>query len=246
MLTTILDEPWETLLFGARQHAMLAAQMSNAINHCFDRDDWTCHVCGIRLPDYMEVDHLRGHHVCPVDDIQTICQFCHNLRHLAWATNRGRLRMIWAPKSSQIPLNILAWQVLLASPNREGEVIDEELAAAATGVSDIVKRRERILADIIGATPGKALFQVLLSLDHKLGKQAALKVARRLDGYLRFWPIAADRMLETSLTPAADFSHWRDGDFYRVSTDFITDYWQSTSSLEGLHTLIDNHQLLDI
>lgn len=246
MLTTILDQPWETLQFGARQHAMLAAQMSDAINHCFDRDDWTCHVCGIRLPDYMEVDHLRGHQACTVDEIRTICQFCHNLRHLAWGTNRGRLRMIWAPKSSQILLNILAWQVLLASPNEAGEVIDEELAAAAMEVSDIAKRRGIILADIIGGTPETTLLQVLFYLDHNQGKQSALKIVRRLDGYLRFWPIAADRMLEISLTPSADFSHWRDGDFHCVATEFITDYWQSKSSLEDLYTLIGNHQLLDI
>lgn len=228
---------------GARRHAVLAAQMADAVDACCERDDWTCHICGIRLRHFMEVDHLAGHQPCGVDDIRTICQFCHQLRHLVWAAQRGRLRLIWAPKSSQILLNIMAWQVLLASPTTTGQLIDEELTEAAKSVVKAAHRRERILADIIGGTHPVGFIEALRSLKRLKGEKAYIKTVKRLDQYVRFWPVATDRVLNISLPRTADLSHWREGDFHAIPSELLADHQRPPLALRRL---VHEHQMRKI
>ena len=244
VLKSIMRTPLEALVLGAREHALLAGQMPDSVDACFKRDDWTCHVCGIRIPGYMEVDHVSGHRPCPAGDLRTICQFCHNLRHALWSANRGRLRILWAPELKQRPLTILAWQVLLASPDGEGKTLDDELAAAAQGVAADAARRERVLADIIGAAHPGGLLESLFAVKRLKGEDALQSAVDRLDRYVRFWPAAARRANGTPVKASADFGHWRDSGFVSLSAQLISDRWNSQSSVDGLRSLFGSHQPL--
>ena len=74
---------------GARAHSELASNNPKAISECLARDDWTCCICRTRIPGFMEVDHVQSHGPCQADQLRTICQFCHNLRHPLWAALRA-------------------------------------------------------------------------------------------------------------------------------------------------------------
>lgn len=48
----------------------------------FERDDWTCRICGIRDIEIMEVDHLIPSSIRPdlksmMENLQTLCANCH-------------------------------------------------------------------------------------------------------------------------------------------------------------------------
>ncbi len=246
MLKSILRAPLETLVLGARSHAALAGQMADSVESCFERDDWTCHLCGIRLPGYMEVDHVNGHRPCSAEELRTICQFCHNLRHAVWAAGRGRLRILWAPSLRQRPLTVIAWAVLLASPGDSGDTADDELAQAAQGVAADVQRRERILADIIGAAHAGGLLESLFTLNRLRGGDALRNAVDSMDKYVRFWPAAAARASGISVSDSADFSCWRDGDFHSMSAELIADRRNADMSTDRLRALCGSHEPLDI
>ncbi|MCY3878036.1 MAG: HNH endonuclease [Rhodobacteraceae bacterium] len=221
MLLRILETPAEELVFGARFHAMLAGGSPAAIAACLRRDDWTCHICGIRLRNYMEVDHIHRHEAGA--SLRTICQFCHDLRHALWAANRGRLCVFWAPALAQIQLTRLAWHVLLASA-------EEELAPIADDIAADVRRRERVLADIVGTSDPAGILEAMITLKRLGGETEFQQAVSLLGGVLRFWPTAANRISGK----AAGLKHWRDGGFRDLSMDLISDHSVDAARLRDL------------
>lgn len=246
MLKSILSTPLEKLQIGAREHALLAVKMPDSIDACFERDDWTCHVCGIRLPLYMEVDHINGHQPCSAEDLRTICQFCHNIQHAIWAANRKRLKVIWAPSSKQSILTILAWQLLLSAPTNNIEIVDEDLVSIAKAIAESARRRELILSDIIGASHAGGLLEALLSIKRLKSQNEFQEIVDRLDKYVRFWPSASYRIIDIHPEEHADFGHWREDGFHSLSDSLIEEFRKSTTSLNYLMSLCESHHPLRI
>ncbi len=226
MILELIGAPQEILAMGAREHAILATQCSKAISTRLDRDDWTCHVCKIRIQGFMEVDHIESHTPCGTGGIRTICQFCHNLRHIVWAALRGRLRLIWAPSLDQVSLAKLAWQVLFASEGGSGDSLAPELSEAARTVVDDVARRELVLAHILGSAHAEGFLEALFSARSLMDREAFAKAASRLDHFVRFWPTAAGRTNGKGIPPASAFGCWKDGRFVDMSALAADQYWQ--------------------
>ena len=241
MLNEIMRTPLETSVLGARFHAVLAGGSRQAVAACLLRDSWTCHRCGIRLPGFMEVDHLSDHAPCSAGHLRTICQFCHNLRHAFWAAGRGRLRIIRAPALDQSAVTRIAWFVLLASEGTDGQPPDHDLAAAAHLIVNDAKRRERVLGDVLGTAHAAGLFEALFALKRLAGADAYWQSVDRLDSYVRFWPAAANRSGEKPGRACAAFSQWRDGDFHDMSAELVSAYWRSEASVEHLREICSRH-----
>ena len=245
MLNEIMQTPPEMSVLGARTHAALAAASRQAVAACLVRDSWTCHRCGIRLPGFMEVDHLTDHAPCGEGQMRTICQFCHNLRHAVWAASRGRLRIIRAPALDQVTVTRIAWFVLLASGGTDGSPPDHDLAAAAQIVASDAKRRERVLGDILGTAHAAGLFEALLALKRLAGEDVYVRTVDRLDRYVRFWPTASHRSDDKTERTCAVFSQWRDGDFHDISNELVSEYWRSEASVELLRKICGNHEPME-
>ena len=233
--------PRETSVLGARFHAVLAGGSRHAVAACLVRDNWTCHLCGIRLPGYMEIDHLAVHAPCSEVQMRTVCQFCHNLRHAFWAASRGRLRIIRAPALDQTAVTRIAWFTLLASTGIDGQPPDHDLAAAAHVIVGDAKRRECVLGDILGTAHAAGLFEALIALKRLAGEDAYLQTVDRFNGFVRFWPTAANRIVEEPVKACAAFSQWRDGDFHDIAAELVSDYWRCEASAEHLREICSRH-----
>lgn len=233
-LTRIMALSPETLGLGARKHCEIATQSAEAVAECFRRDAWTCHVCGVRLPNYMEVDHPVGHRECPSNDMKTICQFCHNLKHPLWAATQGRLRMFWAPGLTQCRISRIAWQVLLASKDRNGKVGEGEIAEAARHVVNDTRRRERVLENVVGTANPGALIDALHTTKRLVRKDVYQETLKRACRIVRFWPVAADRIDREVELPSAAFSSWSAGRFVDLSPELVSWYRQHLASPDQL------------
>ncbi|CAN0557160.1 unnamed protein product, partial [Laminaria digitata] len=81
MFSSLADTGLSILTLSAQQHNILNALMIDDIVEMMTREEWTCHRCGVHLPQMMEVDHLKGHALSGTSGIMPICQFCHDLKH---------------------------------------------------------------------------------------------------------------------------------------------------------------------
>lgn len=199
---------------GIRRHGALLAGQGKLIRKVFKRDGETCHVCGSRVPGHMEIDHIKGHRAgASADQLRTICQFCHNLKHPLWAAGRVRMVPILAPDIPQADLHRLAW-VVLAWRGLEDGPIDE---VAILG--DIEARRSAFLGRY-GCDSADSLFEAASGLpDHPSfrGRKArAIKTLARMDADLRFWPteLLAGR---EGFDPGSRLSTWGVGGFQVIA-----------------------------
>ena len=206
----VVTSPLDQLKHGAREHAVLATEHRQVFSRCLLRDDWTCHRCKTRLPGFMELDHVKSHDIHQEQNLRTICQFCHNLRHPLWAALRGRIRAFWSPATGQDSINRIAWSVL--SAERCGHKMPD-VQAAMHGFLEAIRHRELLLSDIIGSTHSEALFEAMLVSSRYMSSECSRHVARGLDQYIRFWPLAAERILEQPSRSSSTFSSWQGNRF---------------------------------
>ena len=221
-LSEILATSPLTLRHGARFHSRLAMLQAEETARRLLRDDWRCHVCGIRIPECMEVDHVEAHVPCAAAKLKTICQFCHDLRHPVWAGNRGRLQTVWAPDVSQTTLTRIAWAVFLSSTPDA----DAELQEAARDAAEAIARRESVLAAILGSAHAASLLEALRFCRNTSGAANGTNLARRLDSFVRFWPAAASRTVRRPEPCCSDLSRWDQDRFVRVANQAIAGFWK--------------------
>ena len=245
MFAEIANESPRLLAVGARAHAMIATAASDATVECLKRDDWTCHRCGIRLPGFMEIDHVESHDDSNPENLKAICQFCHNLRHPVWAALRGRLKIIWAPGLKQASIHRLAWHVLLASGFAGDEFTRAGLERAALSIADGIGRRECAASQILGSSHPEAFFEALLAAKSMLCETRFAELAMLLDASLRFWPAAVDRISEGCDRPSASVSCWREGGFADVAEDLQKRYWDSEFPGHALADLLRSEEFGD-
>ena len=242
MLSELLKCPADVAAMGARRHALHARGQAELFGQCFRRDDWTCRQCGFRFRGFMEIDHPGSHMDADLGSIRTICQFCHNLRHPVWADLKGRLRMIWAPSLTQDAIHRIAWLTLLASEDPSGFSIDGELAEAAREIVAATKRRERLIADVIGSSNPGGLFEAIFTVKPYCRRNRHLAAVASIDNLARFWPVAADRIVSPAPRPCAALSRWVRDRFEDISAEAVSEYWRREQSIEGLRRLCADHQ----
>lgn len=220
--------------FGSRFHAQLNCDSVSGIREVFNRDDWTCQTCKVRIPDYMEVDHRIHKPFCHAHDLTKICQFCHNLKHPVWASLRGRLRLIWLPKIPQEMVTRMAWAVYFSSYHENIPLYDEttENILAAVG------RREAILAELLGSSDPEGLFESLYIASRFRDTDRIVDKIRKIDEFLRIWPRAANGFYDHAARASASLSYWSEGKFIDLAEKSKMNFWEDVEHpdeyLEGL------------
>ena len=241
MLAAMMQEPIERLTIGARTHAMLAWHCGEAFARRLEADDWTCHRCGFRLPDFMEIDHPDRHDTDVTDGLRTICQFCHNLRHPIWAALRGRLRLIWAPAMPQSELNRMAWLVMMSSEDHRGQVADDELQEASAAIIEAVGRRESMMSSIVGSANPGGLIDAIFTVRSLAERERYLRALHRVDEVARFWPIAACRSTTDLERPSMSLSRWDGNCFVDMAGLAIAEFWKRERSVDQLRAICRRH-----
>lgn len=227
----LVTTPLEWLRLGARDHAFIATQFNSEFAQCLARDKWTCHCCGTWLPGFMEVDHVGNHDWNHLEDIRAICQFCHNLRHPVWAALRGRFRAFWSSGIDQVSINRMAWSALSAEPLCR-TIPDNHHALHRLQVS--IERRELHLSNVMGSARPDAMFEALLIACQHVGPERVVGTARVLDQCVRFWPVAAERLMHGSARTAASLSTWQDTGFVDVTEEFLDSLSDKVSSPQSM------------
>lgn len=209
MLSTLASAPVSLLSLGIRQHGMLLSGQAKEVQACLEAADWTCHICGVRVPEMMEIDHTAGHARSAVKGFKAICQFCHNLKHPLWAGARGRIVPIIAPDIGQIDLHRLAW-TLLAQRGARTPAVD------VSGAFEDLEYRRKQFVETYGGERVDALFEAILDLPRVMDPKRAEKVVMAVDEQVRFWPAELFKTVD-GLSPASGLSTWRDGGFRRAT-----------------------------
>ncbi len=241
MLDELLGMPADVASLGARMHSILAREQGGEMKECFRRDDWTCRRCGFRFAGFMEIDHTVSHDAGETGGLRTICQFCHNLRHPVWSDLRGRLRMIWAPSLPQAGLNRMAWLAMLASEDSCGNCADHELADAAREIVAATRRRESIVASILGTSHPGGLFEAMFAVKPLCTPGRRMAAIETIGRFVRFWPVAADRIHTRPAEPSSSFSRWDGNRFTDISGIAISEYWKRERTVEDLRRVCAAH-----
>lgn len=204
MLSRILDADPMNLAFSARDHARIISAHHKLAADALKRDNWTCHLCKTRIPEFMEVDHGDSH-VEGCKSLKAICQFCHNLEHPIWAASRGRIIFIHAPEFSQAQLNRLAWAML---SRRESP----DFPWDGSRFTKAIEERQKLMEGVIQSGTVEGFLEAVFSLDRRLGREMAKNTLLKIDQAIRFWPSELTAGY-ADLPAAARISTWTVGGF---------------------------------
>lgn len=219
MFQEILNAPLRILTLGARQHALINRSMMKEIRAAFEAGDWTCHVCGVRIPGLMEVDHIKGHNLSGKAALAPICQFCHDLKHPLWAASRGRFVPVAAPGFDQASITRFSW-TLLSEGLRKDSFLDVD------DVREALDEREDAAWEILGGDNIESAFEALYTIRDRRGEDKAQKVARALDASLRFVP--------SDVKDLSSPSRWTREGFRQASSDVLHDGMGSLPDRDAL------------
>ena len=206
MFSNLIQMHLTTLTLGAQAHNKLNATMIDEIVVAMQAHDWTCNVCGVRLPEMMEVDHLKGHNPSAKEALAPICQFCHDRKHMLWAASRKRLSLIHAPDLTYEEISQISW-ALIANQGREGFDIDEKKLRR-----DLAGRQEDAF-DAVGHHNLEAIFEAAYALLDAKGEEAALDRLQAMDSHIKIAPAAL--FMETPV-----IGGWSSGGFRSIDEDW--------------------------
>lgn len=151
-LDVLMNAPLHVPKMGMRPHAIMAGIAGPAAAQAIVDGNHTCHLCGVHLPNGMEIDNLDGDHSnFSVDNLKPICPVCHYSRHPTWAAQHNRLRLIWMPQARQIDINRLYWAVQLLSDDAAAED-----GFMGRGLFEVLQKNEDLLRQAVKAIPGLA------------------------------------------------------------------------------------------
>lgn len=210
-LADIVQMPPQRLKLSARDHARLLEGSLEEMTRASKASRDTCCECGISIPGYMEYHHPKGHTKNPgKGDLQTICQFCHNLKHPLWAGERKRIVPVFAPDYSQVDLNRLAWVCLTWR---------DEIPEAVDTVVELMENRRLLLEGVTGPVAASALIEAAFAIkENGTLRKASLDAFARVDASLRFWPAELTDEFD-ALAPAARLSRWDNAGFHCVAEE---------------------------
>lgn len=136
------------------------AEFQSARLRVLERDDYTCRGCNFRSPpartkkgdgpSYMDVHHLdHDHGNNALDNLATMCPFCHQAFHIGYAGVSNGGILIWLPEISQADLNNLARTIfiaLIAETDRK-EIANNPNAATILDRAEDLASRDEALVD---------------------------------------------------------------------------------------------------
>lgn len=246
--------------FGARMHALLAADNAKLYRHVLERDNWTCCKCGIHLPEFMEIQHIDDNHANNREaNLAAICRYCHDGEHPVWAASRQRYDLILCPELSQASLNRLAWAVTLMlardratedMPQEEREELGIEgnrqhasiMGRQAETILQFVQARKDELANIIGGTHPEAFWEALFTDRLMEPPEKMQEIEAILDRTVRTFPNAARFDGTFGIPPSGRLSVWRDGRFNDITEDVMELSRSEVVSIRRSEALADTIQ----
>jgi len=171
---------------GLRAHRKLVTpQTAPVYAQILQKSAYTCQMCGIMVPGFMEIHHKNGnHHDQSVENLACICHFCHKIQHPVASGQRAQIEPIWAPEASQNEIIRMAWAQMavsyLAANERAGQIGLEE---AMDEIDDHIANRRNLAATILATGRTDVLMMTLYRL------QASGSVMKLDMSGFRFWPV---------------------------------------------------------
>lgn len=181
MFTSLAHTGLSLLTLSAQQHNTLNALMIDEIIEMMEREKWTCHSCGVHLPQMMEVDHLKGHGLSGKSGIMPICQFCHDRKHLIWAASRDRISVVHAPDYSQAEITQLCWMLLLHSE-------DEDISFDMKKLRREMNSRREDAVDALGSGNMESVIEGIQALMDSRGKENVVPTLEEIDEQIKIVP----------------------------------------------------------
>ncbi len=172
----------------------------------FERDDHTCQCCGFRSEKYQEVHFVNN---VPgdkrMDNLATVCIFCHQCFNLDHVTAMRSGLLIWLPEISQTDLHHMARAIYVARIS-QGAVAD----AARRSLDVLMHRREEIRKRLTTDDP---FILATILRDYLTDRHYEMR-AKKLDG-VRLFPldrrIIKEADLEFNQFPQI-LAYWRSKD----------------------------------
>lgn len=219
---SFIDQPISILNMGMRHHEAIQHEHASAITKMMQTHDWTCSRCGIRLKNFMHVDHAKGHNARDASGLLPICSFCHDQDHLIWAASCRRIVPIIAttPKGvlTNDDISRIAWAFL--SLLRHEDTNPNAKSAATEIVNDMRLRRAAFQEEFGSKDADSFIEAVYRFLDGAEDEAPAMASERKLivDQCLsitRFIPCFLAGDMDPS-DPAAFLSTWGPGGFASI------------------------------
>jgi intracellular multiplication protein IcmJ len=106
----------------------------------FERDNNTCQCCGFKAEKYQEIQYLDSNPKnVDLDNLATVCIFCHQCFNLEQATSMRSGVLIWLPEISQTDLHHVMRAVYVARIS-QGPMAE----AARVALDTLMGRREEV------------------------------------------------------------------------------------------------------
>lgn len=210
---SFLERPITILKMGMRQHEAILAPVTAAIPEMMKKYNWTCHKCGIRIVNYMQVDHVAGHGDSSVKNMRPICSFCHDQDHILWSAARKRVFPILAPEMSNEQISRIAWAVVALQNAPE----HEETVSAIENITAAFRQRHHDFSQKYGSSDAdsviEAVFRFLVHEEGETDKEALRKrtIANGFVSETRFVPQVLSGSKITD--PSESVSIWGLGGF---------------------------------
>lgn len=158
---SFLDRPIAVLKMGMRQHEVVLAPLNKSLLSIMQKYDWTCHRCGVRIPNFMQLDHTKGHGNPDPAALRPICVFCHDQDHIIWAAARARVIPIIAPDMTNEQISRLTWTVIGLRAQRDDENDGEEINAAIQNLMSAFKKRSYMFNQVYGSTDADSAIEAI-------------------------------------------------------------------------------------
>ena len=210
---SIINRSLVVMKMGMRQHEAILSPIMSTVNQALKDGNWTCHKCGVRIPGYMQIDHIKGHGVQTRESLRPICVFCHDQDHIIWAAARKRVVPILGPELTNEQISRLAWSVISLNKDKE----DEDASMAVDNLTGAVRQRHHDFQKRYGSQDAdsaiEAIFRFLNVEDEETPAMTERKrrIVEKMEAEMRFVPkLLTGAVIED---PSETVSVWRIGGF---------------------------------
>lgn len=170
-----------------------------------DRDDWTCHYCGFRAEQYMEVINLNNNYAdMRQSNLSTACPFCAQCKFVE-SVGQSDLDggvLIYLPEMTQIQLNAMChnlFALMACGSDQESQV---------KNIYRSFRLRAQLCEQLIGG--GMSQPNVLGRMIIESGRDAKEQFSKDVWRDLRMLPIFSRFVHQVETWSQAAFSSWLD------------------------------------
>jgi intracellular multiplication protein IcmJ len=141
-----------------------------------DRDNYTCRLCGFKANKWQEVHHVNDDHSDNrVDNLWTVCSYCHMCQHIGLAGRNEEAVLIWLPEISQSRLHHIIRTIQVAhrwaetstmARNVRTDMIKtaKTIAEGSESLMSSLKERQAIAEEKLGTSDLSELANILLTM----------------------------------------------------------------------------------